>query len=105
MTITAAVFTMVYVGVNFVLFFMNLLLPLAIVIVDAIITVFWVIALAGLGDSKFLPVSCTYTEYDIFFISITYTSIPCRVVKASFGISFLLLCAYSSPFREWGETD
>ena len=100
MTITAAVFTMVYVGVNFVLFFMNLLLPLAVVIVDAVITVFWVIALAGLGDTKYLPLSCTYTDYG-YFLSYTYTSVPCRVVKAAFGISFLLLYVYSYLLRRW----
>lgn len=92
MALTAAVFTLVYAGANFVLLFMNLLLPLAVVIVDAAMTLFWMIALAGLGEVGVLQLPCSGFRDDLI--------IPCQCTKAAFGISFLALYALSSSLSK-----
>ncbi|KAG0634503.1 hypothetical protein HOY80DRAFT_522365 [Tuber brumale] len=96
MTLVSALFTLIYVGINFFLLFSNLLLPLAITITDAFLAVFWLISMAGTGDSGVLSMSnCEVTGIDFYSISIiTYTSTVCQVSKASFALSFLLMLLF-----------
>ena len=82
---------MIYIGINFFLLFSNLLLPLAITITDAFLAVFWLISMAGIGDSGILSGSCEYAYYDGWTTVYTYKSTVCQVVKATFALSFLLM--------------
>lgn len=97
MALVSALFTMIYIGVNAFLFVTNLLLPLPIVIVDAILLVFWLISMSGFGSSGFLKISCTYTiNYGFGWglsgtSSVSGTSRVCQVSKTIFGFSFLVL--------------
>ncbi|CAZ80992.1 unnamed protein product [Tuber melanosporum] len=92
MTLVSALLTLIYIGINFFLLFSNLLLPLAITITDAFLAVFWLISMAGTGDSGYLSVSdCELTDW---YWLITYTSTVCQVSKASFALSFLLMLLF-----------
>lgn len=99
MTLTAAIFTIFYAITNFVLLSKNRLLPVAIVVVDSLITVFWITALGGLGATKYLSQSCSP------FGSLFGLGISCQLVKAAFGISFLILYACPSPSDARGEAN
>jgi len=84
---------MLYCIATIVLYFTNLALPLALLIVDAFLLVFYLISMAGTADSGIVGGSCTYSYYsDNIYISdytYSYTSTPCIVVKASFAFELL----------------
>jgi len=97
MALVSAIFSIIYVGINFFLLFSNLLLPLAITITDAFLAVFWLISMAGTADSGFLAVKdCEFvaTTTDFFWsytTSFYFKSTVCQVSKAAFALSFLLM--------------
>lgn len=94
MALVSSLFTIIYVVINFFLLFANLLLPLAIVIVDAFLLVFWLISMAGFGASGFLATDCSYEIGYGYGWSVSYSTgtwVPCEVSKAIFGISFIVL--------------
>lgn len=92
MALVSAIFSIIYVGINFFLLFSNLLLPLAITITDAFLAVFWLISMAGTADSGYLAVKdCEFFTTDFLFTYYTFTSTVCQVSKAAFGLSFLLM--------------
>jgi len=97
MALVTALFTIIYFGINLFLLFSNLLLPLAIVIVDAFLLVFWLICIAGFGASGVLSSNCQisveYYSYS-FDYDFTGTLIPCEVAKATFGISFIIFLLF-----------
>ncbi|PWW79012.1 hypothetical protein C7212DRAFT_356225 [Tuber magnatum] len=88
-TLVSALFSLIYIGINFFLLFSNLLLPLAITITDAFLAVLWLVSMAGTGDSGYLAISdCVIGWY------YTYTSTLCQVSKASFALSFILMLLF-----------
>ncbi|CUS09400.1 unnamed protein product [Tuber aestivum] len=89
-TLVSALFSLIYIGINFFLLFSNLLLPLAITITDAFLAVFWLISMAGTGDSGILSVS-DCGDYYYFY---AYLSTVCQVSKASFALSLLLMLLF-----------
>ena len=69
---------------------MGLLLPLAVVIVDAFLLLFWIISLAGAGADGFIGTDCTYASYGLYSYNVySYTSTPCVVGKAMFAMELL----------------
>ncbi|RPB05115.1 hypothetical protein L873DRAFT_1798088 [Choiromyces venosus 120613-1] len=94
MSLVSALFSIIYIGINFFLLFTNLLLPLAITVTDAFLAILWLISMAGTGASGVLEINdCKFYTTD-FFVVYTWTSIACQVSKASFAISFLLLLLF-----------
>lgn len=92
MALVSALFSLIYVGINFFLLFSGLLLPLAITITDAFLAVFWLISMAGAGDSGYLAVKdCQFI--DLFSLYI-WTSTLCQVSKAVFALSLLLMLLF-----------
>lgn len=101
MGVVSSLFTLLYVGANVFLFISNLLLPLPIVIVDAVLLVFWLITMAGFGDSGILASNCKYpiltglSTYSSYFESSSVyvygTSRICTVSKTIFTFSFFSL--------------
>lgn len=77
-----AIIIFLWMVANFVLYFMCLLLPLAVVIVDAFCFLFLLIAMAGTASSNYLSVDCAYWKYTDFYS-------PCSVVKAAFAFELL----------------
>jgi len=99
MALVSALFTIIYFAINLALLFTNLLLPLAIVIVDAFLLVFWLISMAGIGASGVLSSSCkvdTYTVdyYYYYSYSGTETNTTCEVAKGIFGMSFIIFLLF-----------
>ncbi|KAF8242635.1 hypothetical protein K440DRAFT_664615 [Wilcoxina mikolae CBS 423.85] len=76
--------------INFVLFFMGLLLPVAVVVVDAFIVFFLLISMAGTAASGYVGSNCRFyiIDYDYTYESNTYWT-PCLVAKASFAVELL----------------
>lgn len=98
MGVVSALFTLLYVGANGFLIVSNLLLPLPVVIIDAILLVFWLTTMSGFGNSGFLSVNCKYpvaTSFSVFSSTgpiITYkTDMVCTTSKAIFTFSFFSL--------------
>ncbi|KAI5777608.1 hypothetical protein EDC01DRAFT_591493, partial [Geopyxis carbonaria] len=90
--LVTALFTLIYVGITFTLLFMNMLLPLAVVIVDAFLLVFYLISMAGTAASGVVGSDCTYSSLytGIYTYSLTtYTSTPCVVSKGAFALELL----------------
>jgi len=95
MALVSALFSIIYVGINFFLLFSNLLLPLAITITDAFLAVFWLISMAGAADSGYLAVkNCEFALLIDVFSYISFTSTVCQVIKAAFALSFLLMLLF-----------
>ncbi|KAL7272476.1 hypothetical protein RUND412_004707 [Rhizina undulata] len=93
--LTTALLTIFYAGANVVLYFTDMLLPLAVVCADAFLWVFWLVSVAGSGNgsSDVLKLSsCTFTFYE-YFVAFTYTDKHCTNIKAWFAflvLSFLV---------------
>ncbi|KAL0634133.1 hypothetical protein Q9L58_006940 [Maublancomyces gigas] len=102
MGVVSSLFTLLYVGANVFLFLSNLLLPLPIVIVDAVLLLFWVITMGGFGGSGFLSISCKFTYnagiYSPYLTStnifVVQTSKVCTVSKAIFTFSFFIFLTF-----------
>ena len=77
---------------------MGRLLPLAAVIIDAFITVFLLISMAGTASSGYVASSCqlVFTGYDFTYTTDTYWT-PCLIVKASFAMELLSMYPAPSP--------
>lgn len=82
--IAVSLLTIIYIAVNFSLFFSNLLLPLAIVIIEPILFVTWALGAAaiGIGNSDVLSGSCV--TWDGYSISET-----CVLLKAGFALTVM----------------
>lgn len=90
MGLVTALFTLIWVAVTFVLLFMGLLLPLAVVCVDAFLLLFYLISMAGVGDSGFVSNSCSLSGYDSWFgFYDAGTADYCLVSKAVFAFELL----------------
>ena len=95
MALSTSLLAILWIVATFVLYFIGRLLPLAVVIIDALITVFLFISMMGTDSSGYVASSCQLVFLDPFF---TYTSTlwtPCLVVKASFAME--LLSMYPAP--------
>ncbi|KAF8247017.1 hypothetical protein K440DRAFT_683044 [Wilcoxina mikolae CBS 423.85] len=75
--------------INFVLYFLGLLLPIAVVVIDAFCVFFLFISMIGATLPGFLASSCT-TVID----SYTVKSTPCMVAKASFSLLLLSMLLF-----------
>ena len=98
MGVFIGLFVVIWMILNYVLFFIGLLLPVAVVVVDAFCVVFLLITMAGTAASGILSTSCrpyysTYTQYswlskrDLQKRATYHTS--CLLAKAGFGMLFL----------------
>ncbi|KAF8540946.1 hypothetical protein BDD12DRAFT_547133 [Trichophaea hybrida] len=77
--------------INFVLFFKGLLLPVAVVVIDAFIVFFLLISMSGTAASGYVGSNCRlYYINDLYYAeeSNTYWT-PCLVAKASFVMELL----------------
>ncbi|RPB07744.1 hypothetical protein P167DRAFT_393238 [Morchella conica CCBAS932] len=91
--LVCGLFSMLYAAINFGLFYINLLLPLAIVITDAFLVVLWLVAVAGLGD--FESRNGIFDENCSAYASSRLRN-TCNVIKAAWVFaffSFLVFCA------------
>lgn len=79
---------MLWIIAAFVLYFMGLLLPLAVVIIDVFIFVFLLVSMAGTGSSGYVGSSCVVYLIDDFSFETTIST-PCLVVKANFALELL----------------
>ncbi|KAI5856387.1 hypothetical protein BZA05DRAFT_388323 [Tricharina praecox] len=76
-----ALIILIWMAVNFILFFMGMLLPLAVVIVDAFCTLFLLISMAGTADSGWLALDCSYF----------YSGSLCPTIKGAFAMELLAM--------------
>lgn len=96
MGVVSALFTLLYVGAKVFLLFSNMLLPLPVVIIDAILLLFWIMTVGGFGDSWFLKSDCKfsistgYTGFSGSYYTIG-TSPVCSVSKATFTFALFSL--------------
>jgi hypothetical protein len=83
--------TIIWCIINFVIFSFGLLLPIAVVVVDAFITTFMLISMAGTAASGIVGSNCNV--YDFNYTSYSYysygVSSGCVVAKGSFVMELL----------------
>ncbi|KAI5812314.1 hypothetical protein BZA77DRAFT_228329, partial [Pyronema omphalodes] len=87
-----ALITIIWCIINFVIFFLGLLLPIAVVIVDAFITTFLLISMAGTAASGIVGSNCNIYDFSFTTYSYTYTygvSTGCMMAKGSFAMELL----------------
>ena len=89
-----ALVILIWMVMNFVLFFNGILLPLAVVIVDAFCVVFLLISMAGSADSGWLATfDCSYytsSSYSSYSSPYYYSSVSlCSTIKGAFAIELL----------------
>lgn len=91
-SLAVAIMTIIYICVNFGLFFNNFLLPLAIVIIEPILFVLWLVAVCavGVGNQYTLAISCTYTAYSWRLKTfVTQSAGECHLFKGGFSAMVL----------------
>jgi hypothetical protein len=81
--------TLLWSIITIVLYYTNHLLPLAAVIVDAFLTLFWLISFAGTASSGLLAVDCTNYELISGGIAFLGDDSICEVIKGAFAIEFI----------------
>lgn len=94
MGVVSALFTLIYLGAKGFLLFSNMLLPLPVVVIDAILLIFWIITVGGYGDSWFVRSNCKYSVYTGLGYGVEVslgTSPICSVSKAAFAFSLFSL--------------
>jgi hypothetical protein len=79
MSVFISLVVVIWMIINFVLFFLGVLLPIAVVVVDAFCVFFLLISMAGIAATGVLAIDCK-------------SSTPCEVAKGEF--SLLLLSMY-----------
>jgi len=98
----ASIISVIWCIVAIALFFTNHLLPLAVVIIDAFILVFWLIAMAGMGsatlyDTNLLTYNCSACETDEFgeiFCLLPSVKTICELIKATFAFELLSMITF-----------
>jgi len=93
--------SMLWGATSIVLFFLAILLPLAVVIIDAFCTLFFLITVAGIGSSNFVQHSDKYCPKGGFFLEETQSK-ACGLAKGALAMSvlnmifFIATTAYAS---------
>ncbi|KAF8542937.1 hypothetical protein BDD12DRAFT_789219 [Trichophaea hybrida] len=85
MSIFISLVVILWTIINFVLFFLELLLPIAVVVIDAFCVFFLFISIIGAAQPEFL---------NVLRNSYTVKSKPCMVAKASFSLLFLTMLLF-----------
>jgi hypothetical protein len=84
---------LIWIVINFVLFFIGLLLPVAVVAVDAFIVFFLLLAMSGTGASGYVGSSCKIYVFD--YLDYTYETdtywTPCLIIKGMFSMELLAM--------------
>lgn len=109
MAVFVALFSALWVGANFALYLRAQLLPLAVVVGDAFITLFLLITVAGTGASGLLSSSCSFggldlglDNFDITFFKRSLlekrgATTMCSSAKGLFAIALLSMFVPPTP--------
>jgi len=86
---------MLWGAISIVLFFLALLLPLALVIVDAFCTLFLLITMAGIGASRYMNSNCGAYGFSEFHMPLpAVVKKPCDAAKGAFAMSLLCMLIF-----------